>query len=182
MALMIIGLNSLPPVLAGYREAGILRRLSTTPLPPSWVLAAQLILNACLAVISIVIMVLLGVAVYGLRLPQNPGGFVIACIVSILAVFSLGLWIAAVARTARAASVIGGACFFPLLFFAGLWYPQQDMAPPLRDVSHFIPLGASVQALQNGMQGSFPPASSLLVLAGWALVAGFLAVRSFKWE
>lgn len=182
LALVAIGLVILPPVLVGYREAGILRRLSTTPLPPSWVLAAQLILNTCLAVIAVVILLLLGVAAYGLRLPQNPGGFVIACLLSILAMFTLGLLIAAVARTARAATIIAGALFYPLAFFAGLWYPQQLMAPPLRDVSHYVSLGASVQALQSAMQGSFPPASSLLVLAGWTIVAGFLAVRNFKWE
>jgi ABC-2 type transport system permease protein len=182
MALINFAVFNLPPVLAGYREAHILRRLATTPLPPSWVLAVQLILNFCLAVVSIAIVLVLGVAAFGLHAPRNPGAFVIVCLLSILAMFAMGLLIAAVARTSRAAQQIGAAFFYPLLFFAGVYWPQQAMSPGLRNISHFTPLGASVQALTSAVQGPFPPASSLLVMAGWAIVFGVLAVRSFKWE
>ena len=40
--------------------------------------------------------------------PAEPGGFVLACLLSILATFTGGLRIAAVARTDRAATFIGG--------------------------------------------------------------------------
>jgi ABC-2 type transport system permease protein len=182
MVLNNLGLFSLPPTLAGYREAGILRRLSTTPLPPSWVLGVQLILNFCVAVVSVVIVVMLGAAAFGLRAPQDPGGFVLACLLSIAALFALGLWIAAVARTGRAASLISSGFFYPLLFFAGLWVPQPIMPTALRNVSDYTPLGASVQALQSAVLGRFPPAAPLLVMAGYAIVFGVLAVRNFKWE
>ncbi|MBV9452428.1 MAG: ABC transporter permease [Streptosporangiaceae bacterium] len=182
MSMNNLGMFGLPPVLAGYREGGILRRLSTTPLPPSWVLGAQLVINFCEAVASIVIVLVLGVAVFNLRAPQNPGAFVLSVLLTIAALFSIGLWIAAVARTYKAANLISSAFFYPLLFFAGLWVPQPEMPAALRHVSDFTPLGASVQALQSAVEGPFPPASSLLVMAGYALVFGFVAVRTFKWE
>jgi ABC-2 type transport system permease protein len=182
MVLNNVGLFGMPPVLAGYRGAGILRRLSITPLPPSWVLAVQLIINFCLAVVSVIIVVLLGVAAFGLSFPRNPGGFVIAALLSILELFALGLWIAAIARTARAARAIGLLFFYPLLFFAGLWIPQPMMSAGLRNISDYTPVGASVQALQSAVQGSFPPAAPLLIMVGYAIVFGILAVRSFKWE
>jgi hypothetical protein len=39
-----------------------------------------------------------------------------------------------------------------------------------------------VAAVQDSMQGQFPSAQSLLVLAGYALVFGFIAKRFFRWE
>jgi ABC-2 type transport system permease protein len=56
------------------------------------------------------------------------------------------------------------------------------MPTVLRDMSDLTPLGASVQAITSATQGAFPPATSLLVLAAYALVFGLLAVRFFRWE
>jgi hypothetical protein len=44
-----------------------------------------------------------------------------------------------------------------------------------------IPAGAS-RAIQDSIQGSFPPAALLLTLAGRAIVSGFLAARCLRWE
>jgi len=177
-----LGLFSLPIPLASYRELGILRRLSTTPLPPSWVLAVQLIINLCLAAAALVILVVTGVAAFGLRAPQNPAGFLIASVLSATALFAIGLWIAAIARTGRAAGAIGAGLFYPMMFFAGLWVPQQIMPPVLRDISHYTPLGASVQAIQDSVQGTFPSAAALLTMAAYTIMFGYLAVRTFRWE
>ena len=74
------------------------------------------------------------------------------------------------------------AVFFPLMFFAGLWLPRAVMPTVLCDMSDLTPLGASAQALTGAMRGAFPSATSLLVLAAYALVFGLLAVRFFRWE
>ena len=52
----------------------------------------------------------------------------------------------------------------------------------LQGVSAFTPLGAAVDAMQDSMQGQFPPTAPLLVLAAYAVVFGFLAKRFFRWE
>jgi ABC-2 type transport system permease protein len=181
-SLGMLALFSLPRALVTYRELGILRRLSTTPLPPSWVLAAQLTINFGLAVWALVILVVAGAAAFGVAAPRSPAGFALAFLLSVAALFAMGLWVAAVARCATAANAMGAALFFPLVFFAGLWYPQELMPAALRDVGQLTPLGASVQALQNATQGHFPPAGSLLVMASYAVAFALLAWRSFRWE
>ncbi len=182
LALGIIALLSLPGHLADYRQQGIFRRLSTTPVPPAWMLGAQVVINLALAVLALGILVVAGLAGFGLGAPGQPGGFALALVLSIAAMFAIGLWIAAIARSTNYAALMGNLMFFPMLFFAGLWFPLQEMPPVLRDIANWTPLGASVQALQDSMRGVFPSASLLLALAAWAVVFGILAVRFFRWE
>jgi ABC-2 type transport system permease protein len=178
----ILALISLPTHLATYREQGILRRLSTTPVPPGWMLTAQVIINLALAVVALGTIVVAGTAAYGLGAPKQPGGFILSLLLTITGMFAIGLWISAFARTAAGASGIGNLILYPSLFFAGLWVPREVMPAVLRDIGDWTPLGAAVQALQSSMQGSFPSAQSLLVMAAYALLFGFLAVHYFRWE
>ena len=156
--------------------------MSTTPVPPAWMLAAQVIINLALAVVAMGILVVAGTAGFGLGAPKQAGGFTLALVLTIAAMFAIGLWISAIARTSGGASVIGQLLLYPLLFSAGLYFPQQSMPPVLRQLSESLPLGAGVHAMQTSMQGTFPSATSLLVLAAWAAVFSFLAVRFFRWE
>ena len=105
-----------------------------------------------------------------------------AIVLSIAALFAIGLSIASAARSGIAARAIGAGLFYPLLFFAGMWLPRAMMSGVLQGISNFTPLGASVQAMQDSMQGQFPPAEPLLVLAGYALVFALIARRYFRWE
>lgn len=59
---------------------------------------------------------------------------------------------------------------------------RQEMSPGMRTVSDYSPLGAAVQAFQDAINGAFPPIRFLAVLAGYAAVFGYAAVRQFAWE
>jgi ABC-2 type transport system permease protein len=98
------------------------------------------------------------------------------------ALLGLGLLLAALAPSSRAASAISTLLFFPMMFFAGLWAPREAMSPLLRDVSDATPLGAAVGALQSATEGAWPSALHLLVLAVWAAVCAGLATRLFRWQ
>jgi ABC-2 type transport system permease protein len=178
----VIALTYLPGPLVAYREQGFLRRLSTTPAPASWVLGAQLVVQACLMVISVLVLLIGSVVFFAAPAPKNPAGLILAVLLSIAALFAIGLAIAAVAWTPAAARGIMAAAFYPLMFFAGLYFPVQLLPGALQAVSHATPLGAAVQAIQAAMVQGFPPAAPLLVLAAYALVFGFVAKRFFRWE
>jgi ABC-2 type transport system permease protein len=180
--LAFLALSAMPSVLAGYREKGILRRLSTTPAPPSWILAAQLAIN--LGVVLIALALILGVSrvAFAVSLPGQIAGFILSVLFAAASLLVIGLFIAAIARSGRAANGIGVILFYPMMFFAGLWVPLPVMPKLLRRVSDLTPLGAAVQALQETMPGDWPHPPHLLVMAAYALMFGFAAVRLFRWE
>jgi ABC-2 type transport system permease protein len=181
MVVAALALLSLPSPLAAYREQGILRRMSITPVSPGWVLAAQLVVNVLLAFVGEMILFTLGVAAFGVTAPKDAGALALSLALCTAALFAIGLSIAAVARSASL-PVISAATFFPLVFLAGLWIPVAQMPTALGDISKYSPLGAAVRAAQDAMQGTFPPTSSLLVMAAYAVVFGLCAWRFFRWE
>ena len=106
-AMGMLALLNLPTHLADYRQQGILRRLGTTPVPPAWMLAAQVAINLALAVAALVILVVAGTVGFGLGVPRELGGFTLALALSIAALFAIGLWISAIARSQNVANAIG---------------------------------------------------------------------------
>ncbi len=175
-------LQGLPAGLAGYRERGILRRLNATPVGPGRLLGAQLTVNLAVALLDTTAVLAVGRLAFGVPLPGQPAGFLLALLLTCAAMLSLGLLIASLAGTGRVAGAAGTMIFLPLMFFAGLWTPQATMPAGLRAVGDYTPLGASVSALQHAMAGQWPPAAGLAVLAGYAAVLGLLAWRYFRWE
>lgn len=177
-----LALLSLPSPLASYREQGILRRMSTTPVRPAWMLAAQVVINSVLGLVALVILFVLGVTAFGVAAPKDPGGLALSLLLCMAALFAVGLFVGAIAPGASSVGYLGGAAFFPLIFFAGLWIPLQQMPGALRQIANYTALGAAVQAAQDSMQTGFPSARPLLVMAGWGAVFGLAAWRLFRWE
>src|SRR6266581_4136126 len=78
-----LGISSLPVTLVKYREMGWLRRVSTTPTPPSRLLAAQLTLNLVLALATILIVIFGSELVFGATLDVGIPYFVLSIVLSI---------------------------------------------------------------------------------------------------
>jgi ABC-2 type transport system permease protein len=181
-ALIMIALFGLPLPLARDREIGWLRRISTTPISPIMLLAAQVIVNVILVAIAFVILIAGSVFIFGVNEPFEILGFVISLILVTIAMMSLGVLVAAVASSQGIAAGIAQGLLYPLLFFAGIYIPTQFLPAYLQTISSLTPVGAAVNALESSMQGIFPTAISLLVMAAYAAFFSFVAIRYFRWE
>src|SRR5947208_14833521 len=89
VGLISLGISSLPVTLVRYREMGWLRRVSTTPTPPSRLLAAQLTLNLLLALATILIVIFGSELVFGSTLNVGIPYFVLSIVLSISVMFLL---------------------------------------------------------------------------------------------
>ncbi|GAA1118010.1 ABC transporter permease [Kribbella jejuensis] len=179
---IVVGLQAMPPIITGYRERGILRRMSTTPVRPSALLTAQMGLNGATGLLSALICLTIGRLAFDVQLPRQLGGYLLALLLTSAAALALGALVSARARTARLATAFGMGVFFPSLFSAGLWLPVQSMPHVLREIVVLLPFGAASQAFDQAAAGHWPAWSHLGVLAGWTVVASVAAARWFRWE
>ncbi|GAA4599752.1 ABC transporter permease [Planotetraspora phitsanulokensis] len=182
LAIVMAGVQAMPPVLTGYRELGILRRMSTTPVRPVSLLTAQIVLHGAAAVCSAVIAMAVGRLVYGVTLPGQLFGYALALVLAALAALAAGATIAALSRTTKISTAIGSAVLFPSMFTLGVWLPVQAMPDALQRVVLLTPFGAASQALNEAAAGDWPSWSHLGVTALWIVVLVGAAARWFRWE
>jgi len=180
--LIFLGLFGLPIPIVRDREIGWLRRVSTTPVSPSKLLAAQVTINLVLAAVGFTILVAGSTLVFGVKIPFDIPGFILSLVLATLAMFSLGLLVTAVAPSQSTANGITMALLYPLLFFAGIYVPIQVLPSGLQTAALFTPVGAAVNALDSSMAGSFPSFVPLVVMAAYAGIFCFVAIRYFRWE
>ncbi|KAF5994748.1 MULTISPECIES: ABC transporter permease [Streptomyces] len=180
---MIVGaLQAMPQNITGYRERGILRRMSTTPVRPSALLSAQMLVYGAAALASALCALIVGRLAFDVRLPEQPYGYLLALLLAILAALALGAVVSALSRTTKIAGAIGSAVFFPMMFCAGVWIPVQAMPDTLARIVGYTPFGAAAQALNRAAAGDWPGWAHLGVLAAWTVLLTAGAARWFRWE
>ena len=182
LAMATVSLTTLPSVFGAYREQGVLRRLSTTPLPASRLLVAQVLVNVAALVAAVLVALLTARLVLGIAAPEQPLLVVGVFLLGAVQMVALGCLLAALVPSAGAANGAGMLLYFPMLFFAGVWLPGPLMPDGLAQVSGFVPLGAAAQSLDEAWFGTGLPAQQVIVMVVWTLVLVPLAARLFRWR
>ncbi|NNN32560.1 ABC transporter permease [Streptomyces sp. S3(2020)] len=182
LGLIVGGIQAMPQTLTGYRERGILRRMSTTPVRPSALLTAQMLVYGAAALTSALLALAVGRVAFGVALPEQPLGYLLALLLAVLAALALGAVISALSRTTKIAGALGSVVFFPAMFCAGVWIPVQVMPDTLADIVGLTPFGAASQALNQAAAGDWPGWGHLGVVAAWTVLLTAGAARWFRWE
>ncbi|WP_406322581.1 ABC transporter permease [Streptomyces sp. NBC_01637] len=182
LAMIMAGLQAMPPVLTGYRERGILRRMSTTPMRPSALLTAQVALHGAAALGSAVLVMAVGRIAFDVRLPGQPVGYLLALLLATASVLSLGAMVSALSATTKASAAVGSVVYLAMMFTAGVWVPVQAMPGTLRRIVQCTPFGAASQALDRAASGGWPSWAHLGVMALWTALLAAAATRWFRWE
>jgi ABC-2 type transport system permease protein len=180
ITLATLGVNTLPARLVSYREKGVLRRLSTTPVNPAMLLIAQLVINMAAAVAAVALLIIVGKLAFQIPLPQHPLGFLAAFLLGMSSLFGLGLLVAAVAPTARVSTALIVPLFIVVMFLGGVYVPRMFLPDFLVRIGEYTPPG--VQALLDAWMGSAPQPLQLVIMVAITVVAGAAAARLFRWE
>jgi ABC-2 type transport system permease protein len=166
-----------------YREDGILRKLTTTPMKRSeWLLAMMLFMTVT-SLVSTVLIIMVGVLGFGVTIKLNPV-FPVIIVSAAFAFAGIGMIISRFVHEEETADSAGGAVTFPMMFLAGTFFPLEMMPEYLRTIARFLPLYYVNEGLRDSMifadlTGALANAAVVLSLA----VAFFvLGVWLTKWK
>lgn len=180
----VSGLMGLPLQLSEYRQHKVLKRFKATPVSARTIMTPHFLVNGLLCILGTFLLVIVGKIVFNLHFLGNLPSFLIAFLISVICIFSIGFLIAAVAPNSRAANAIAYLVYFPMLFLSGATVPLQVMPDVIVEISKFLPLTYCVEILQGTWLGN--PLSdfikTIVTLVAISIVCTGISVKMFRWE
>jgi len=182
----IVGTSS--SSLLQEREAGTLRRLLAAPIPRWTVIAGKMIAYGLLVCMQVVILFTIGYILFDITLGQSPLALVTITLLVAFVAVSLGMMVAAFAKSAKQADSVGTILAFVLAGIGGafpLWPPIFRAEGFIGTLSKFTPHAHalegyySVMAENAGFTQILPQLGVLLVMG---LVFFLIAIWRFKFE
>lgn len=184
MIIAVTGLMSLPLTLAQYRERKILKRFMATPIKPIEILLSQFIVNIMMTIMGLIVLIVVGKIVFDLHFFGNLFEALVAFVIILLSIFSIGLFVAGISKNMKVATAVSYIIYFPMLFLSGATMPLEIMPQSIINISKALPMTYGVSLLKGIWLGDhlsdFP--IDIIVLVCITLVFGGLAVKFFKWE
>jgi ABC-2 type transport system permease protein len=185
MLALPIGVTALlvmPATFGGFREKGILRRFSATPMRPQSMFAAHFMINVTMALAGALVAVVVISALFHVVVPNNIAMVVLGFVLGMASMMALGSLVAARVPRASTGTAIGNIILFPLLLTAGA-FTILEPGTVLYQIARVTPLGAASHVMSYGWFGGHTfPWIQIITMIAWTAVLTPLAVKLFKWR
>jgi len=183
----ILGLGIFGPVntFPELKKQGVLRRFHTTPIRVWQFFTANVISQALIGLVTMVVMFAVAIAVFHLKVVGNYAELAVFLMLSIAMIFGIGLAVGGWAQNERQAAPLVNIITFPMMFLSGTFFPRYLMPEWLQHVTNYLPLtpvidGARLIATEG--KGLLELGPQLGIMAVWLVVIYALAFRVFRWE
>jgi ABC-2 type transport system permease protein len=166
------------------REAGVLKRLRATPLPPATYLTAVLLSTLVTFALQSVTLLALGGLVFDASMPENWLGFAGAIVLGVACFAGMGLAAASLIRSAEGVSAVVNVVVLPMAFLSGSFGPTRDFPAFLQAIADALPLTYFLEVV-NGvyLEGDslFADPTALAIVLAWGAAGAAVAVTRFGW-
>ncbi|MCS7005935.1 MAG: ABC transporter permease [Thermoleophilia bacterium] len=178
------GLGGLAITLVVRREAGLLKRLRATPLPPGTYLASVLASTFLVFALQSVALLTLGRLGFGASMPASWPGFAGAIVLGVACFAGLGVGAASLIRSAEGVSAVVNVIILPMAFLSGAFGPTREFPSFLQAIADVLPLTYYLEVvsrvyLDGSSLHAFPGA--LAIVVAWGVVGAIVAWRRFGW-
>ena len=171
-------------ILVGRREAGVLKRLRATPLPPATYMAAVLLSMLFIFALQSAALVALGTLAFDASTPANWLGFAGAIVLGVACFAGLGLGAASLIRSADGVSAVVNVIVLPMAFLSGSFGPTDEYPAALEAVADVLPLTYFLDIVYDvylGGESLFADGKALAVVAAWGIGGLAVALWRFSW-
>ena len=171
-------------ILVGRREAGILKRLRSTPLPPPTYIAAVLLSTLVVFALQAIGLLALGALAFGASRPANLLGFAGAVVLGVVCFAGMGVGAASVIRSAEGVSAVVNVIVLPMAFLSGSFGPTENLPPCLEAIADVLPLTYFLDVVYGVyLEGDslFADPAALGIVAAWGVAGLAIALRWFSW-
>ena len=188
----MIGYGAIASAFAGLalllvirREAGALKRLRATPLPPGTYVAALLGSIVIVFAVEAAALVVLARTVFGVDLPGRPFSVVAALALGVLSFAAMGVGLTALIRSAEGSSAVVNAIYLPVSFISGAFFAPDSFPRVLEAVAQALPLYHFIRLVREVMVedvGAWERPGAVAIVAAWGAAGAVAAIRGFRWE
>ena len=167
------------------REQGTLRRLIVMPMHRATILLGKLLGIYLAVIIQIAILILAGAFLFGVSWGQSPAALVLIVLSFALTSTSLGMLLAALARTYAQADALRTILVMSLAFLGGAAWPLEIVPEWMQTLGHALPTAWAMDGFHDiitrglGVEAVLPEVGVLLGFAALFLVIG---VWRFRYE
>jgi ABC-2 type transport system permease protein len=156
------------------KTSGLFKKLVTTPMTKGQWLTSKILTGLVMIAISITIIMLAGIAIYGMKIAITP--MAVAIIVASTALFAgLGLLLTRFSKSEETANMAISAVTLPMMFLGGTFLPLEQMPSYLQAIANVMPL----TYINNGLRDSMiygNDGAALLCLAVIAVLGAIFFV------
>ena len=174
----------LPLTIADYRDKKILKHFFATPIRPFMILSVQVVIGMLTSFFSAALVSLLAIFGFGYRMEGNPILFIGAFLLVMLSMYSIGMILASLCKTAKIANVVTTFVYFPMLFLSGATIPFELFPDTVQKVCNVLPLTHGIKLLKAVSLNMWSQEIwiSVALLIVFTVVGCIISVVSFKWD
>lgn len=179
------GFAGIAITLVVRREAGILKRLRATPLPPATYIASTLCSTLLVFGLQAIALFGIGRLLFDAPLPDRVFSVVAVVLFGAAAFCGVGLAAASLIRSAEGSSAVVNVILLPMAFLSGSFGPTRSYPRVLEAIGEVLPLKYYIDVVKGVyLDGEhvWEEPRALAVVAAWGIGGVLVATRRFRWE
>jgi ABC-2 type transport system permease protein len=167
------------------RQRGLWKRLRSAPVSRAGLLAGKIASGAIISFLVLAVCFAFAIVVFKVRVQGSVAGFLAVSIACSLMASTFGVLVAALGNTPATARGMTTLAVLMMVMLGGAWVPTFVFPAWLQQATLVVPVRWAVDGLDAmtwrgiGVSGAIGPT---LVLLGFAVAFGALAMTRFRWE